>query len=91
MPWVNRDSSARPRPIVAQERRRSVSQPIPSRDVDTFIFEVALLIGHICDQFFVNTAPDIGQVDRVHGDRLFFQFDDFRSGTAAFSPSQGHR
>jgi len=27
--------------------------------VDTFILEISLLIGHIRDQFFVDTTPDI--------------------------------
>ena len=33
--------------------------------MDTFILEISLLIGHIRDQFFVDTTPDIGQVNRV--------------------------
>jgi hypothetical protein len=38
---------------------------VAERDVDTFILEVPLLIGHIRDQFFVDPTPDMGQVNRV--------------------------
>ena len=69
MPSVSRDNKVRPRPIVAPRRRRSVFQldPVADGDVDTFILEISLLVGHVGDQFLVDTVPDIGQVDRVHG------------------------
>ena len=44
---------------------------IPQGDVDALIFEVALLICHVGDQLLVDTAADIGQVDRVHGSGPF--------------------
>ena len=34
--------------------------------MDTFILEIALLIGHIGDQFFVETTPEKRQIDRMH-------------------------
>jgi hypothetical protein len=39
--------------------------------VDTFIFEVALLVGDIGDQLLVDTPPDIGEIDRLHGHNPF--------------------
>ena len=41
--------------------------PVADGDVDTFILVVALLVGHVGDQFLVDTVPCIGQVDGVHG------------------------
>jgi hypothetical protein len=34
--------------------------------VDTFILVIALLVGHIGDQFLVDTTLDIGQINGVH-------------------------
>jgi len=34
--------------------------------VDTFILVIALLVGHIGDQFLVDTTLDIGQINGAH-------------------------
>ena len=48
-------------------RRRSVFQLVPSRMATwTPSSVVALLVGHIGDQFLVETPPEIGQIYRVH-------------------------
>ena len=38
--------------------------------MDAFILVIALLVGDMGDQFLVDTTPDIGQVDGVHGETL---------------------
>ncbi len=45
----------------------SQCDPVADGDVDTFVLVVALLVGNIGDEFLVDTAPDEGQVDGVHG------------------------
>jgi hypothetical protein len=35
-------------------------------DMDVLVAEIALLVGDVRDQFLVNTAPDVRQIDRVH-------------------------
>jgi hypothetical protein len=57
----------------AQTDRRAAAQtlrfpadPVAHGDVDALILVIALLVGNIGNQFLVDTAPNIGQVDRVH-------------------------
>ena len=57
----------------AQTDRRAAPQAfvlpadsVADGDMDVFILEITLLIGHICDQFFVDAAAHIGQVNRLH-------------------------
>jgi hypothetical protein len=75
----------------AQTDRRAAAQtlgfpvdPVADRDVDTLILVIALLVGNIGDKFLVDTTPDIGQVDRVHGQNPLPQSGDFRSGRTRF-------
>src|SRR5271163_3604931 len=35
--------------------------------MDTLVFEVALLVGHVGDQFLVQASPDVGEIDCLHG------------------------
>ena len=69
MPPVSRCKKARPRPMEAPRRSRSGSQPtsVTDGDVNTFILVIALLVGHIGDQFLVDATLDIGQIDCLHG------------------------
>src|SRR5271170_1658235 len=32
----------------------------------TLVFEVALLVGHVGDQLFVQASPDVGEIDCLH-------------------------
>src|SRR5277367_3310470 len=34
--------------------------------MDTLVFEVALLVGHMGDQLFVQASPDVGEIDCLH-------------------------
>ena len=81
----------------AQTDRRAAAQPLrwpadPVADghVDAFILEVALLVGDVGDQFLVDTPPDIGEIDRLHGQHPF-PICDFSSGGTCFNPSPGRR
>jgi hypothetical protein len=69
-------------------------------DVDTFILEIPLLISHIGDQFFVDTTPDVGQIDRAHLRHSFSPYSESRKdlgisesaiARVAFSPLPGPR
>ena len=79
---VGVDAERRPVDAVGQPRhqrpaetdRRAAAQPfdvpadaVADGDVDSFVLEVALLVGDIGDEFFVDPVPDVGQVDGVHG------------------------
>ena len=62
----------------AQTDRRPAAQTlnfpantVADGDVDTFILVIALLVGNMGDQLFVDTTPDIGQIDRLHGENPF--------------------
>jgi hypothetical protein len=75
----------------AQTDRRGAAQtlgfpvdPVADGNVDTFSLVVALLVGHVGDQFLVDTTPHVGQVDRVHGQTPFPKSGDFRSGSTGF-------
>ena len=57
----------------AQTDRRAGAQAfvlppdsVADGDVDAFVLEIPLLIGHICDQFLVDAATYVGQVNRLH-------------------------
>ena len=57
----------------AQTDRRAAAQAfvlppdsVADGDVDVFVLEISLLIGHICDQFLVDATAYIGQVNRLH-------------------------
>ena len=64
--------------------------PVVDRDVDTLVRVVALLVGDIGDQLLVDTSPDKGQIDGVHGQIPFISAE-LRSGAADFNPWQGRR
>ena len=53
--------------------------------MDTFVFEIALLVGHMGDQFFVQASPDVGEIDCLHANP--FQTTPFPD----VSPSQDRR
>ena len=71
----------------AAQTLRFPADPVADGDVDTLIRVIALLVGNIGDQFLVDTTPDIGQVDGVHGER---PLSDLTSGAAQshFNPLQ---
>ena len=59
----------------AQTDRRAGSQtlrfpadPVADGDVNIFIRVIALLVGDVGDEFFVETTAEIGQIYRVHGE-----------------------
>ena len=59
-------------PAESNGRRGAQARCIPAGsvaqgNVDALIFEVAFLIRHMGNQLLVNTASDIGEVDRLHG------------------------
>ena len=51
----------------AAQTLRFPADPVADGDVDTLIFEVALLVGHLGDQLLVDTTSDVGQIDALHG------------------------
>jgi hypothetical protein len=50
---------------------RFPADPVADGDVDAFILVIALLVGDVADQLLVDTTPDIGQIDRLHGRNSF--------------------
>ena len=93
------DSGGQPRQQdPTQTDRRAAAQTlrfpagdVADGDVDTSIFVIALLVGNIGNQFLVNTASDIGQVDRVHGQPPFPNLVTSAAAESGFSPWQGRR
>ena len=55
------------------------ADPVADGDVDTFILVIAFLVGDMGDQLLVETAPDIGQIDRLHSQNPLPQSGDFPS------------
>ena len=47
------------------------ADPVADGHMDAFVFEVALLVGDVGDQFLVDTPPDVGEIDRLHGQHPF--------------------
>ena len=96
MPSVSRDNKVRPKPMVCAAAQALGLPPdsVADGDVDTFILEISLLIGHIRDQFFVETTPDVGQIDRVHRRHSlspYLGISESALALVAFSPLPGHR
>ena len=75
------DAERCPRDAVGQPRQQGPTQTdhraaaqtlgfpadaVVDGDVDTFILVIAFLVGDMGDQLLVDTAPDIGQIDRLH-------------------------
>jgi hypothetical protein len=47
------------------------ADPVADGDVDTLVLEVTFLAGDMRDQFLVEATPDIGEIDRLHGQNPF--------------------
>ena len=45
---------------------RVPADPVANGYMNTFILVIALLVGHIGDQFLVDAALDVGQIDGLH-------------------------